>query len=170
MDSLKTNNWEKNLCSIVNEHKESIERKFVNELLQNYFLKTGILYVSVYRPNYVIKDLHRRLEELVPSITLLQVEEDTSAIFFYFVGTKNLQAVIDLCVDLWFGFEESFLYFLFDEIKNLNLLTSGRVPWKDILGFYSGFIVFHYGMKDDIIWIGKSDKLLFLPLGLGAQE
>lgn len=162
MDRFKTNIWEKNLCSIVNENKESIDRKVVFNILLTYYLKTGNLYLTVYRPNYVIKDIQIRLKEIAPFITSMKVEGDKSSILFYFDGTYNTHKIIELCVDLWFAFEESFLFFLFEKIKNLNFFDSGNVPWKDILSFYSGYLVFNYGMKDDIIWIGKSDKLSFL--------
>lgn len=72
-------------------------------------------------------------------------------------GVNINSELISILWRFWHAYEHVIICFLVDEINKIDIT---RNAWYEITEHYKSYVLFK-GIEQDVIWVGKSDKLNF---------
>lgn len=154
MKEFKSHN-SNNLISIKSIENNLFDRKYFIELNRKLlFMTSGLVYIQASRPNYIFNIDEFRNDDLIIGNQISNCNFNEEICFFIRKDSNNL---LNFLTKIWFSFEHISFCYTDQDFINFDLK---RKSWSEIVKNIESFVVFK-GIEDDVVWIGKSEKLSF---------
>jgi hypothetical protein len=117
--------------------------------------------VEAHRPNTFAVQPAGLNGNLADSLLNLNHDDDWFSCYFEYRIQENNDELVDLFSNLWFTYEQPALIIVRDTLypnKRVLALLRKRVSWKETTSS-TPCIVVHKGVEEDVLWVGKSEKI-----------
>lgn len=139
-------------------------KQYILKLLNKLTQSAGNVIIQVRRNNYKDSSINKIILDFDSlGISNLKVDKNLFEISFSFNSNKLNDELLQALVDFWFCFEQPSYYFLTnleELILNQEILLNINLSWKEAVKVSNSYVMFK-GIEEDVIWIGKSNKLEF---------
>ena len=154
--------FQNNLCSIKSVKNDYSGSLFLLDLLRDFSNYTNSVIVHVRRNNYITSAIEKLKEtDIKLEINELKIDKNLFEVSFWFNNTNLNDEILRIMRDLWFAFEQPAFCFYMNQGQlenNREEIISKNLSWQQITNKSDVYVVFK-GAEEDVIWIGKNNKM-----------
>lgn len=137
---------------------------FLSNMFYNFFCESKHLICISRRLDirYDINNIIHNILEKDHNIKNLQIKQKCNFLSFYIDFSENITNVFfNIFSKLWFSYEQPCFIFINEELQReavISLQNQVLFSWQDFTQTTDSY-VFYKGSREDVVWLGKSEKL-----------
>ena len=162
-----TSNFKKhnnNLVSISFEGNDYHIRSFIRNVFEKLLDTSNYSIIETRRPYHGVEKTISKMDIVLDYLKDISCDKYFNEMSFLYDRNKLMDFdFIELCVEVWFEYEQP--CFVFSNLENdksgnnINPMMK-NLKWDKKINYYKGYILFR-GVEENVIWIGKSLDIEF---------
>ncbi|MCC2589519.1 hypothetical protein [Chryseobacterium sp. MFBS3-17] len=141
------------------------DNKFLSNLFYNFFCEVNHILCINRRLNieYEINDIMHNILEKDSNVKNLHTDRKYNFMSFYIDFSENIaNYFFNTFSTLWFSYEQPSFIFIKEKLNKetlLSLQSKELFSWKDFTQTVDCYVLYK-GSREDVVWIGRSEKLI----------